>query len=95
MSDRKTLIRLASALPKGSEERKAILAGLKAGASREEKAQTEAAKKVLEHLQQIRKILNSSGARHFGANSETRSKMEDLAEIRDHFEDLVHYLENN
>jgi hypothetical protein len=29
MSDRKTLIRLASALPKGSNERKAILAGLR------------------------------------------------------------------
>jgi len=30
MSDRKALIRLASTLPKGSKERKAILAGLKA-----------------------------------------------------------------
>lgn len=31
-SDRSTLIRLASTLPKGSEERRAILAGLKVGA---------------------------------------------------------------
>ena len=31
MSDRKALIRLASALPKGSNERKAILAGLQGG----------------------------------------------------------------
>lgn len=31
-SDRKRLIRLASSLPKGSEERRAILAGLKVGA---------------------------------------------------------------
>lgn len=30
-SDRKALIRLASSLPKGSEERKTILAGLKTG----------------------------------------------------------------
>jgi hypothetical protein len=29
MSDRKTLIRLASTLPKGSDERRAILAGLR------------------------------------------------------------------
>ncbi len=33
-SDRKTLIRLASTLPKGSEERRAILAGLSRKASR-------------------------------------------------------------
>lgn len=32
-SDRKALIRLASGLPKGSEERRAILAGLKSAAS--------------------------------------------------------------
>jgi hypothetical protein len=35
MSDRKTLIRLASTLPKGSKERKAILAGLKKTAAEE------------------------------------------------------------
>ena len=33
MSDRKALIRLAATLPKGSEERKAILTGLKTAAS--------------------------------------------------------------
>jgi hypothetical protein len=59
----------------------------------EDRAQTEAAKQVLGHLQQIKSVLNSPGAQHFGADSETRSKMEDLADIRDHFEDLVHYLE--
>ena len=55
----------------------------------------EAARQVLNHLEQIKVVLSSPGAQHFGADTETSQKMEDLAEIRDHFEDFLYYLEND
>jgi hypothetical protein len=55
----------------------------------------EAAKKVVAHLLQIKTILNSPAAQHFGADSETAEKMADLADIRDHFQDFAYYLEND
>jgi len=63
MSDRKALIRLASALPKGSEERKAILtsltktANLETGFRQEYERRQESADQALGHLVKAQRIL--------------------------------------
>ncbi len=63
MSDRKALIRLASALPKGSEERKAILTSLtktansETGFRQEHERRQESADQALGHLVKAQRIL--------------------------------------